>query len=76
MPPGNPVAGVPHQREARSGDGGRAPATLASRVENAVSIGLLVGMALLPVLEIVGRRLWRTGIPGSGALVQHATLWI
>ena len=46
------------------------------RVENAVSILLLVGMAALPLLEIVGRRLWRTGIPGSNALVQHATLWI
>jgi len=33
-------------------------------------------MALLPLLEIVGRRLWRTGIPGSNALVQHATLWL
>jgi len=33
-------------------------------------------MAVLPLLEIVGRRLWRTGIPGSNALVQHATLWI
>jgi len=33
-------------------------------------------MALLPLLEIVGRRLWRTGIPGSMALVQHGTLWI
>ncbi|MBI5418534.1 MAG: TRAP transporter large permease subunit [Deltaproteobacteria bacterium] len=52
--------------------GGSFPA----RVENAVSIALLCGMAVLPLLEIVGRRLWRTGIPGSAALVQHATLWI
>ncbi len=51
-------------------------ARLLDRVENAVSVFLLVGMALLPLLEIVGRRLWRTGIPGSNALVQHATLWI
>jgi tripartite ATP-independent transporter DctM subunit len=33
-------------------------------------------MAVLPLLEIVGRRVWRTGVPGSSALVQHATLWI
>jgi C4-dicarboxylate transporter, DctM subunit len=33
-------------------------------------------MAILPLLEIVGRWLWRTGIPGSNALVQHGTLWI
>lgn len=56
--------------------GDRIPATLADRAENAVSIVLLVGMALLPILEIVGRRVWRSGIPGSSALVQHATLWI
>jgi C4-dicarboxylate transporter DctM subunit len=56
--------------------GGRPPAMPAARFENAVSIALLVGMALLPILEIVGRHLWRTGIPGSNALVQHATLWI
>jgi len=49
---------------------------LSDRVENGFAIFLLVGMALLPILEIVGRRLWRTGIPGSNALVQHATLWI
>jgi tripartite ATP-independent transporter DctM subunit len=52
------------------------PATLPARLENAVSIALLVGMAVLPLLEIAGRRIWRTGVPGSGALVQHATLWI
>jgi C4-dicarboxylate transporter DctM subunit len=54
----------------------RSPATLAVRVENAISILLLSGMALLPLLEIAGRYFWRTGIPGSSALVQHGTLWI
>ncbi|MBI5576848.1 MAG: TRAP transporter large permease subunit [Deltaproteobacteria bacterium] len=52
------------------------PSSLSDRVENLASILLLVGMAALPLLEIVGRKLWRTGIPGSNALVQHATLWI
>lgn len=47
-----------------------------SRVEDAVSIAVLCAMAVLPILEIVGRHLWRTGIPGSSALVQHGTLWI
>lgn len=56
--------------------GGRPQADIPTRIENAVSILLLVGMAALPLLEIVGRRVWRTGIPGSNALVQHATLWI
>ena len=54
----------------------RSPASLLRSAENALSILLLVGMAVLPLLEIVGRRAWRTGIPGSNALVQHATLWI
>ena len=76
MPPVYPASGVPHQREARSGAGERPTSTFATRVENGVSVALLVGMALLPILEIVGRRVWRTGIPGSSSLVQHATLWI
>lgn len=46
------------------------------RVENGISSAILCGMAVLPLLEIVGRRLWRTGVPGSTTLVQHATLWI
>ncbi len=53
-----------------------APRSTLSRVEDAVSIAVLCAMAALPILEIVGRRLWRTGIPGSSALVQHGTLWI
>jgi tripartite ATP-independent transporter DctM subunit len=56
--------------------GSGSPASPAARVENAISIAILVGMAVLPLLEIVGRRVWRTGIPGSNALVQHATLWL
>ncbi|GAB4366445.1 MAG: TRAP transporter large permease subunit [Deltaproteobacteria bacterium] len=50
--------------------------SVVDRVENGISVAVLCGMALLPLLEIVGRRLWRTGVPGSNALVQHATLWI
>jgi len=50
--------------------------SIADRVENGISVAVLCGMAVLPLLEIVGRRLWRTGIPGSTTLVQHATLWI
>ncbi len=46
------------------------------RVENALSVTILCTMALLPILEIVGRRLWKTGIPGSTTIVQHGTLWI
>lgn len=56
-------------------EAGPAP-SWSARAEDAFSTALLAGMALLPLLEIAGRRLWRTGIPGSAALVQHATLWV
>jgi len=52
------------------------PEPRTARVENAVSIAILCAMAVLPLLEIVGRRLWRTGVPGSAMFVQHGTLWI
>ncbi len=50
--------------------------SLLHRAENALAVAMLCAMALLPILEILGRRLWRTGIPGSTTLVQHGTLWI
>ena len=53
-----------------------APAPLLARAENAVSIAILCAMAVLPLLEIAGRYLWRTGVPGSAMFVQHGTLWI
>jgi len=33
-------------------------------------------MAVLPLLEIVWRAAFKTGIPGSGPFVQHLTLWV
>jgi tripartite ATP-independent transporter DctM subunit len=36
----------------------------------------LVTMAVLPILEILGRRFLGIGIPGSGPIVQHLTLWV
>jgi len=51
--------------------------TLAStfrRGENALSIVVLSSMCLLPLIEIVGRRLPTGGIPGSIILVQNLTL--
>ena len=63
-------------REVDPGGAGIAPASLLARVENAVSIAILCAMAILPILEIAGRHLWRTGVPGSAMLVQHGTLWI
>jgi len=39
------------------------------------SLALLV-MVLLPLSEIVARRFFGRGIPGSGPIVQHLTLWV
>jgi len=33
-------------------------------------------MVALPLLEIVVRRLFGRGVPGSGPIVQHLTLWV
>jgi tripartite ATP-independent transporter DctM subunit len=33
-------------------------------------------MVLLPLAEIVSRRVFSRGIPGSGPIVQHLTLWV
>ena len=44
--------------------------------EEGVAAAVLLGTALLPLLEIAGRRLWGSGVPGSGPFVQHATLWV
>src|SRR5215207_6620601 len=53
----------------------RLRSTLGS-AENALSIAVLVTMALLPLAEIAGRQLVDRGIPGSSPLVQHLTLVI
>jgi C4-dicarboxylate transporter, DctM subunit len=33
-------------------------------------------MAVLPLAEMVARRFFGVGVPGSGPLVQHLTLWV
>ena len=62
--------------EANHQGAGPASASRGAQIENAASIAILCAMAILPILEIVGRHLWRTGVPGSAVLVQHGTLWI
>ncbi len=51
-------------------------ASRVERLENAISIGVLGTMALLPVVQVVGRTVVGQGLPGSIPLVQHLTLWI
>lgn len=55
--------------------GGTWTAVLA-RGEELVALAALSAMALLPVLEMLGRRFLGAGVPGGGVLVQHLTLWI
>src|SRR5947209_11131948 len=33
-------------------------------------------MMLLPLIEILVRRAFGVGVPGSGPIVQHLTLWV
>lgn len=49
---------------------------LAKWAENTLAQTALVAMAALPVGEILLRAVFKTGIPGSTALVQNLTLWV
>jgi tripartite ATP-independent transporter DctM subunit len=46
------------------------------RLETGVTSAGLVIMAVLPLLEILWRAVFKAGIPGSGPFVQHLTLWV
>jgi tripartite ATP-independent transporter DctM subunit len=45
-------------------------------LEDAVATLALLAMVVLPLLEIVMRRLFGIGVPGAGPIVQHLTLWV
>ena len=49
---------------------------LAVRVEDGIAALALLAMVVLPILEIAGRRLFGVGVPASGPIVQHLTLWV
>jgi tripartite ATP-independent transporter DctM subunit len=48
----------------------------AGRTEDAVLISLLFLMALIPVVERLGRAWFGLGIPGATEYLRHLTLWI
>ncbi len=48
----------------------------AGRTEDAILAIALFLMALIPVVELVGRTWFNTGIPGATEYLQHLTLWI
>jgi len=45
-------------------------------VENGIATLAMLAMVALPLLEIVVRRLFGIGVPASGPIVQHLTLWV
>jgi C4-dicarboxylate transporter, DctM subunit len=47
-----------------------------SALEDGIAALALAAMVVLPLAEIVVRRLFGVGLPGSGPFVQHLTLWI
>jgi C4-dicarboxylate transporter, DctM subunit len=49
---------------------------VSARIEDAIGSFALLVMMLLPLAEIVSRRAFSRGIPGSGPIVQHLTLWV
>jgi C4-dicarboxylate transporter DctM subunit len=46
------------------------------RLENLIASFALLVMVLLPLSEIVARKAFGRGIPASGPIVQHLTLWV
>ena len=55
------------------------PDTAAARVVNAIErwviVAVIAVMAILPMLEILGRKLFGEGVPGGLLYTQHLTLW-
>ncbi len=54
-------------------DAGR---SIPRRLEHGLAAGILVAMAVLPLVEVAGREIFGRGIPGAIPLVQHLTLWV
>jgi tripartite ATP-independent transporter DctM subunit len=49
---------------------------LLATIEDGVAALALAAMVALPLLEILVRRAFGVGLPGSGPFVQHLTLWV
>src|SRR5262245_50908662 len=50
--------------------------TLLLRGENAVATLAACGLILLPLIEIVARTVFSTGVPGAGPFTNHFALWV
>ncbi len=63
--------------EGTAGHNPEAPeATQATVVETALTVVISLAMVVLPVAEIVLRKLRGSGVPGGSVYVQHLTLWL
>jgi len=49
---------------------------MAAAIEDSIASLALLAMVVLPLVEILVRRLFGVGVPGSGPIVQHLTLWV
>ena len=56
--------------------GARRSRSRLSMFEDALSVGALVLMAAIPIVEALIRPVYPTGIPGSTMWVQHLVLWV
>jgi tripartite ATP-independent transporter DctM subunit len=46
------------------------------RAENAIATLAAFGLILLPLVEIVARTVFSTGVPGAGPFTNHLVLWV
>jgi len=46
------------------------------KIENFTAFCILILLALFPVLEIIFRKIFKTGIPGSSEYIRHLVLWL
>lgn len=51
------------------------PRKLLVHLEHGAVVAVLAAMAVLPVLETLGRRFFGAGVPGGILFTQHLTLW-
>ena len=49
---------------------------VAVRAENVLASLAMTGVMLLPLSEIVSRKVFQAGLPGSGPFAQTLTLWV
>ncbi len=51
-------------------------ATAAPWIEHGLAGAALLALAMLPVIEMILRTFFHTGIPDSSGVIQHLTLWV